>query len=138
MDKSYQQSFERSASSTNSTSSIQNQGVQNYTSDFDIGKASAESMSGAGNIPKQSAQETTGGFLSSYFTLNVKKVPLTLIYCVAFWNFGICVAIFGPTLLDLACQTSSTLSTMSFLYFMQNLASLFGCFVSGLLIKKNK
>jgi hypothetical protein len=66
----------------------------------------------------------------------IKKLQLTIIYCVSFWNFGICVALFGPTLLDLACQTSSTLSAMSFLYFMQNFTSLLGCFLSGLLIKK--
>lgn len=67
-----------------------------------------------------------------------KKLPLTFIYCLTFWNFGICVAIFGPTLLDLACQTSSTLSAMSFLYFMQNFTALVGCFVSGVLIKQKK
>jgi hypothetical protein len=67
-----------------------------------------------------------------------KKLPLTFIYCLTFWNFGICVAIFGPTLLDLACQTSSTLSAMSFLYFMQNFTALIGCFVSGVLIKQKK
>ncbi len=66
----------------------------------------------------------------------VRKLHLTIIYCISFWNFGICVALFGPTLLDLACQTSSTLSAMSFLYFMQNFTSLLGCFLSGLIIKK--
>jgi hypothetical protein len=68
--------------------------------------------------------------------IGVRKLQLTIIYCISFWNFGIGVALFGPTLLDLACQTSSTLSAMSFLYFMQNFTSLLGCFLSGLIIKK--
>jgi hypothetical protein len=32
---------------------------------------------------------------------DVNKKLLTFIYCLTFWNFGICVALFGPTLLDL-------------------------------------
>ncbi len=68
---------------------------------------------------------------------NSKKI-LTLIYCLVFWNFGLCVAIFGPTLLDLACKTSSSLSAMSMLYFMQNFTSLIGVFLSGVLLKKKK
>ncbi len=66
-----------------------------------------------------------------------KKI-LTIIYCLVFWNFGLCVAIFGPTLLDLACRTSSSLSAMSMLYFMQNFTSLIGVFMSGLFLKKKK
>lgn len=44
-------------------------------------------------------------FLNKIF-MKSQKTLLTFIYCITFWNFGICVAIFGPTLLDLACQTS--------------------------------
>ena len=66
------------------------------------------------------------------------KRYLTYIYCLVFWNFGLCVAIFGPTLLDLACQTSSSLSAMSVLFFMQNFTSLIGVFVSGILLKNNR
>jgi hypothetical protein len=44
-------------------------------------------------------------FLQRIF-MKSQKTLLTFIYCISFWNFGICVAIFGPTLLDLACQTS--------------------------------
>ena len=68
----------------------------------------------------------------------VNKKLLTFIYCLTFWNFGICVAIFGPTLLDLACQTSSTLSAMSLLNFMQNFTSLIGVFVSGIFLKNKR
>lgn len=66
------------------------------------------------------------------------KRYLTYIYCLVFWNFGLCVAIFGPTLLDLACQTSSSLSAMSILYFMQNFTSLIGVFVSGVVLRNNR
>ncbi|RNA39544.1 Major facilitator superfamily domain-containing 4 [Brachionus plicatilis] len=73
---------------------------------------------------------------NNIFSLTKKKIPLNAIYFICFWNFGICVAIFGSTLLDLACQTSSSLSSMSFLYFLQNFMSLVGCFFSGMLVKK--
>ncbi|CAF0884729.1 unnamed protein product [Brachionus calyciflorus] len=85
--------------------------------------------------------ETKSSFLNKitkFLPVSPKKLPLTAIYCISFWNFGICVAIFGPTLLDLACQTSSTLSAMSFLYFLQNFSSLIGCFLSGILVKRKK
>lgn len=85
-----------------------------------------------------SGNEGLGGFFFKHIPISTKKLPLTIIYCMSFWNFGICVAIFGPTLLDLACQTSSTLSAMSLLYFMQNFTSLLGCFVSGMCIKNKK
>lgn len=69
---------------------------------------------------------------------NKSKYFVTFIYCLVFWNFGLCVAIFGPTLLDLACRTSSFLGTMSALYFMQNLAAMIGVFLSGILLKNNR
>lgn len=77
-------------------------------------------------------------FLKKMFKFSSKKLPYTIIYCLSFWNFGICVAIFGPTLLDLACKTSSTISAISLLYFLQNFTSLLGCFISGLLVKNEK
>ena len=69
-------------------------------------------------------------------TISKGKLPLTVLYCMVFWNFGICVALFGPTLLDLACQTNTSLTMISWLYFLQNFASLFGCFISGIIIKR--
>ena len=95
----------------------------------------AEFSNPNGSKPSAAAPDN---YLSKFFPTTGKKVPLTVIYCITFWNFGICVAIFGPTLLDSACQTSSTLSAMSLLYFMQNFTSLLGCFVSGLIIKNYK
>lgn len=76
--------------------------------------------------------------VNSHIIKPMNKKILTLIYCIIFWNFGLCVAIFGPTLLDLACQTSSTLSAMSILYFLQNFTSLIGVFVSGMILKKKR
>lgn len=49
--------------------------------------------------------EQSKSFIKEIFAKGQKSF-LTFIYCISFWNFGICVAIFGPTLLDLACQTS--------------------------------
>lgn len=87
------------------------------------------------STPKTPIQNSSD---KNFLNLTNKKLALTVIYCVCFWNFGICVAIFGSTLIDLACQTSSSLSSMSFLYFLQNFMSLFGCYLSGVLINKKK
>ncbi len=93
------------------------------------------------------------------FKTTRNKIPLTLLYCMVFWNFGICVALFGPTLLDLACQTGSSclecisyvhqfmtilniigssMTALSWLYFIQNLTSLIGCLLSGIILKHGK
>ena len=87
----------------------------------------------AGNMAKSTS---TSSRLNSVLAVDKRRL-LTIVYCVVFWNFGLCVSLFGPTLIDLACQTSSTLSAMSLLYFMQNATSLIGCFVSGLIVKRN-
>ena len=76
--------------------------------------------------------------LKKIINLSKNKLPITIIYCMVFWNFGICVALFGPTLLDLACQTASSLTAISWLYFIQNFTSLIGCLISGLLVKHGK
>jgi hypothetical protein len=72
------------------------------------------------------------------FQTSRQKVPLTILYCMVFWNFGICVAIFGPTLLDLACLTGSSLTTLSWLYLIQNSMSLVGCLTSGVILRYDK
>ena len=91
--------------------------------------------------PNNATENQNTSFVSNYLNkvkpTNSQKTFLTFIYCLTFWNFGICMAIFGPTLLDLACQTSSSLSAMSLLYFMQNFTSLIGCFLSGMVLKNN-
>lgn len=75
---------------------------------------------------------------NNFLSFTNKKYHLTVTYFFCFWNFGICIAIFGSTLLDLACQTSSSLSSMTFLYFLQNFMSLIGCFLSGILVNNKK
>lgn len=74
----------------------------------------------------------------NFFNFTNKKLRLTLAYFLCFWNFGISIAIFGSTLLDFACKTSSSLSSMTFLYFLQNFMSLIGCFLSGILVNSKK
>ena len=89
----------------------------------------------AANSSQTQSTSAVQNFLKNNFQVTTTKVPLTFIYCIVFWNFGICVALFGPTLLDLACRTSSTISAMSALYFIQNLSSLVGCYLSGVILK---
>lgn len=76
----------------------------------------------------------TGTSSPSWHTKHV----YTIVYCLSFWNFGVCMAIYGPTLLDFACQTSSSIGVISVWYFLQNLTALVGCFLSGIFIKKLK
>jgi hypothetical protein len=84
-----------------------------------------------------SIEDSSLAYLSSNKS-NKSKYFLTFVYCLVFWNFGLCVGIFGPTLLDFSCQTSSSLSTMSLLYFFQNLSAMGGVFLSGILLKNNR
>lgn len=88
--------------------------------------------------PPLDSSKNDSSNLKEILNISGNKLTLTIAYCISFWNFGICVALFGPTLIDLACQTSSTLSAMSLLYFMQNFCSLLGCFLSGVLVKNRK
>ena len=77
-------------------------------------------------------------YLCKIFKTKANKIPWTVIYCMVFLNFGICAALFGPTILELACHTGSSLTTIACLYYIQNLTSLVGCIVSGLLVKHSK
>ena len=57
-------------------------------------------------------------------------------YCAVFWMFGMCVAFLGPTLLDLGCQTSTDMKTISWVFFSQLLCSLIGASVAGYLVQR--
>ncbi|XP_033645915.1 major facilitator superfamily domain-containing protein 4A-like [Asterias rubens] len=57
----------------------------------------------------------------------------TVTYCSVFWSFGMCVALLGPTLLDLGCQTGSSVASMSFAFLSQSLSTLIGSMIGGLL-----
>ncbi|XP_023236471.1 major facilitator superfamily domain-containing protein 4A-like [Centruroides sculpturatus] len=60
----------------------------------------------------------------------------TTTLCFVFWCFGLCVAFLGPTLLDLGCKTSTTFSTMSWVFFSQSFFILLGSACAGVLLQK--
>ena len=72
--------------------------------------------------------------LCKIFKTTSDKILLTIILCLVFLNFGICGSILGPSMIELACQTRSTLTEISWLFFIQNFAALIGCIGSGVLI----
>ena len=60
----------------------------------------------------------------------------TMACCAAFWSFGMCVAFLGPTLLDLGCQTGSTMAEISWVFVVQLLCGLIGSILAGILVKR--
>ncbi len=60
----------------------------------------------------------------------------TVVCCAAFWSFGMCVAFLGPTLLDLGCQTDSTMADISWVFMVQLLCGLIGSIIAGVLAKR--
>ncbi|XP_078001354.1 major facilitator superfamily domain-containing protein 4A-like isoform X2 [Glandiceps talaboti] len=65
-----------------------------------------------------------------------ENMQATVTYCSVFLTFGMCVALLGPTLLDLGCQTSSPLETMSWVFFAQALSTLVGSLLGGVLVDR--
>ncbi|XP_070557583.1 major facilitator superfamily domain-containing protein 4A-like isoform X2 [Ptychodera flava] len=65
-----------------------------------------------------------------------ENLQATVTYCSVFWSFGMCVALLGPTLLDLGCLTSSPLETMSWVFFAQALSTLVGSMFGGVLVER--
>ncbi|XP_055975046.1 major facilitator superfamily domain-containing protein 4A [Sorex fumeus] len=55
----------------------------------------------------------------------------TLTYWSVFFSFGLCIAFLGPTLLDLRCQTHSSLPQISWVFFSQQLCLLLGSALGG-------
>ncbi|XP_076022608.1 major facilitator superfamily domain-containing protein 4B [Genypterus blacodes] len=55
----------------------------------------------------------------------------TLTYWSVFFSFGLCIAFLGPTILDLQCQTKSTLSQITWVFFSQQFCLLIGSSVGG-------
>lgn len=55
----------------------------------------------------------------------------TLTYWSVFFSFGLCIAFLGPTILDLQCQTNSTLSQITWVFFSQQFCLLIGSSVGG-------
>ncbi|XP_076003195.1 major facilitator superfamily domain-containing protein 4A-like [Genypterus blacodes] len=59
----------------------------------------------------------------------------TLTYWSVFFSFGLCIAFLGPTILDLRCQTHSTLQQITWVFFSQQFFLLLGSSLGGLFKK---
>ncbi|XP_034027506.1 major facilitator superfamily domain-containing protein 4B [Thalassophryne amazonica] len=64
-------------------------------------------------------------------TLFKRNAHHTLTYWSVFFSFGLCIAFLGPTILDLQCQTQSTLSQITWVCFAQQFCLLIGSSVGG-------
>ena len=60
-----------------------------------------------------------------------RNLQPTLTYWSVFFSFGLCIAFLGPTLLDLRCQTRSSLPEISWVFFSQQLCLLLGSALGG-------
>ncbi|XP_054418897.1 major facilitator superfamily domain-containing protein 4A [Pteronotus mesoamericanus] len=60
-----------------------------------------------------------------------RNLQPTLTYWSVFFSFGLCIAFLGPTLLDLRCQTHTSLSQISWVFFSQQLCLLLGSIIGG-------
>lgn len=60
-----------------------------------------------------------------------RNLQPTLTYWSVFFSFGLCIAFLGPTLLDLRCQTRSSLPEISWVLFSQQLCLLLGSALGG-------
>ncbi|KRX62107.1 Major facilitator superfamily domain-containing protein 4, partial [Trichinella sp. T9] len=58
----------------------------------------------------------------------------TFVYCAVFCSFGMGIAFLGPTLWDLACQTSTPIRTMTWVFFVQSLFIMLGSLSGGQLL----
>uniref|UniRef100_A0A3P9PYF7 Major facilitator superfamily domain containing 4Aa n=1 Tax=Poecilia reticulata TaxID=8081 RepID=A0A3P9PYF7_POERE len=64
-----------------------------------------------------------------------RHLQQTLTYWSVFFSFGLCVAFLGPTILDLRCQTQTTLQQITWVFFSQQFFLLVGSTVGGLFKK---
>ncbi|KAM4795065.1 major facilitator superfamily domain-containing protein 4A [Rhinophrynus dorsalis] len=62
----------------------------------------------------------------------------TLTYWSVFFSFGLCLAFLGPTLLDLRCQTHSSLQDITWVFFSQQFCLLVGSSLGGVFKKSAK
>ncbi|XP_063153576.1 major facilitator superfamily domain-containing protein 4A [Candoia aspera] len=61
-----------------------------------------------------------------------RNLQPTLTYWSVFFSFGLCIAFLGPTLLDLRCQTQSSLSQITWVFFSQQFCLLVGSCLGGI------
>ncbi|XP_044030888.1 major facilitator superfamily domain-containing protein 4A [Siniperca chuatsi] len=69
------------------------------------------------------------------WSLFKRHLQQTLTYWSVFFSFGLCIAFLGPTILDLRCQTQSTLQQITWVFFSQQFFLLVGSSLGGLLKK---
>ena len=74
--------------------------------------------------------------LSEASTIFKQNYLQTIAYWAAFLTFGMCVAVLGPTLLDLGCITRSTITEMSWVIFAQVACTLVGSMSAGYICSK--
>ncbi|XP_040279906.1 major facilitator superfamily domain-containing protein 4A [Bufo bufo] len=60
-----------------------------------------------------------------------RNLQPTITYWSVFFSFGLCIAFLGPTLLDLRCQTHSSLQDITWVFFSQQFCLLVGSTVGG-------
>ncbi|XP_059397075.1 major facilitator superfamily domain-containing protein 4B-like isoform X2 [Carassius carassius] len=68
-------------------------------------------------------------------TLFRRNWQYTLTYWSVFFSFGLSIAFLGPTILDLKCQTGSTLQEITWVFFSQQLCLLIGSLIGGAFTK---
>uniref|UniRef100_A0A3B4AQI9 Uncharacterized protein n=2 Tax=Periophthalmus magnuspinnatus TaxID=409849 RepID=A0A3B4AQI9_9GOBI len=56
----------------------------------------------------------------------------TVTYWSVFFSFGLCIAFLGPTILDLRCQTHSTLQQITWVFVSQQFFLLLGSSLGGI------
>jgi hypothetical protein len=111
-----------------------------------MGAKTLESVGGlAPSQPPYAATTTTknggsgvpasGGHVQ-HWRLLVEHWHATVAYCAVFWSFGMCVAFLGPTLLDLGCQVSADMRSVSWVFVAQLFCSLAGATVAGYLARR--
>ncbi|XP_070814294.1 major facilitator superfamily domain-containing protein 4A [Chaetodon trifascialis] len=61
-----------------------------------------------------------------------RRCQQTLTYWSVFFSSGLCIAVLGPTILDLRCQTHSTLQQITWVFFSQQFFMLAGCSLGGI------
>lgn len=88
------------------------------------------------------SRETSESFSSMTYLLNERICALfrsnwqhTLTYWSVFFSFGLCVAFLGPTILDLRCQTQSTLQEITLVFFSQQFFLFLGSTIGGFFSK---
>ncbi|XP_073443318.1 major facilitator superfamily domain-containing protein 4A [Dendrobates tinctorius] len=64
-------------------------------------------------------------------TLFKRNLQPTITYWSVFFSFGLCIAFLGPTLLDLRCQTHSSLQDITWVFFAQQFCLLVGSTLGG-------